>query len=106
MAHSKAAPALDMEGGSLDGLRECANTLDRRLAGLSPLCKSNAKRGSPTTSRPKRVGQFGSDSETSRLHEVNQLAILQLPPGDSAPINSQCNSYLSRDFPITMTRPC
>ena len=24
----------------------------------------------------------------------------------SAPINSQCNSYLSRDFPINMRKPC
>src|SRR6476619_7415357 len=70
--------------------------------GSRPLRKSKTKRGSPTTSRPKRVGavslrrknfSISLSKFTSRFpYSLNSTRLL---------INFQRNSYLSRQFPIT-----
>jgi hypothetical protein len=52
------------------------------------------------------LARFGSDSGTSRLHEVIALATLTPPVSTRRISHSQRNSYLSRHIPITMTKQC
>ncbi len=106
-ARSKAAPAWDM-GRRFTGLPPGKRGRDRRsLLGALSLY-ANRIRNADRLLLPARNGsaRFGSDSGTSRLHEVNALAIPHCPNATRLPINSQCNSYLSRYFPITMKKPC
>lgn len=74
--------------------------------GSLPLRRSKTKRGSPTASRPKRVGAVWLRFRNFSTSRSNALATLLLRKCDSAAESFPTQFLLSRHIPITMKKPC